>query len=72
MIVLCGAEVDGRGGSTWMDWVTVAEETERVELWSILMAPLRRRREASPVLTRSERTMESSASVTAGCGTDWG
>ncbi len=36
--------------------------------WSSRIAPLRRKREASPVLTRSERTMESSASVMAGWG----
>ena len=32
-------------------------------LWSIRMAPLLRSREASPVRTRSESTMDSSASM---------
>ena len=31
--------------------------------WSIRIAPRRRNRDASPVLTRSESTIESSASV---------
>lgn len=59
---------EGPGFVAAENWLGGGAVRGAVRGWSRRIAPLRRKREASPVLTRSERTMESSASVIAGWG----